>query len=119
MAFLEIRNLTSGYQGKPVFEDLSFSVEKSQFIGIIGPNGAGKTTLLKTMTHIVAPMAGSIMFNGKNIHRMRAADAAKSFAMVGQEMKSIFSFSVEEIVLMGRNPYIGIMEAKEKRTLIL
>ena len=117
MAFLEIRNLTSGYQGKPVFEDLSFSVEKSQFIGIIGPNGAGKTTLLKTMTHIVAPMAGSIMFNGKNIHRMRAADAAKSFAMVGQEMKSIFSFSVEEIVLMGRNPYIGIMGSERKEDL--
>jgi iron complex transport system ATP-binding protein len=117
MGFLEIKNLKSGYLDKPVIEDISFSIEKGEFMGIIGPNGAGKTTLLKTLTQIIRPMQGNILFEGRDIHRMGSFELAKRFAMVGQDLVSIFSFTVDEIVLMGRTPHIGVFGCERRQDL--
>lgn len=109
MAFLEVKDLKSGYGEKIILQDISFFVNKGEFIGIIGPNGAGKTTLLKTMTHIIKPKGGSVILEGKDVHRMESSEAARNFAMVGQSLFSIFSFTVMDIVIMGRTPYVGIL----------
>ena len=67
MSLLKVINLSSGYQDSIILCDISFSVSEGEFIGIIGPNGAGKTTLLKTLTHIIKPKHGIVLFDEKNI----------------------------------------------------
>lgn len=117
MPFLEARDLKSGYGDKLVLHGVSFLVKKGEFIGIIGPNGAGKTTLLKTLTHIIRPIEGTVLLESRDIHRMGNLEIAREFAMVGQDLISIFSFTVNEIVLMGRTPHIGIFGHEKKQDL--
>lgn len=114
MDFLKIENMESGYIDNLVVKGISFSVKRAEFIGVIGPNGGGKTTLLKTLSHIIKPSNGSVFLEGEDIHSLSALNLAKKLAMVGQGMISIFSFTVEEIVLMGRSPYIGFFGHEKK-----
>ena len=60
MAQLECKNLTLGYGTKTVIENLSFSVNKGDYLCIVGENGSGKTTLMKTILHLLKPLAGTI-----------------------------------------------------------
>ena len=115
MDFLNVVGLKSGYRNNLVLKDISFSIKKGEFIGIIGPNGAGKTTLLKTLSHIIRPVAGKAFLKGKDIHSLSPSLLARECAMVGQDLTSLFSFTVEEIVLMGRNPYLGFFKQEQKK----
>ena len=114
MDFLNAIDLKSGYKNNLVLNEISFSVKKGEFIGIIGPNGAGKTTLLKTLSHIIRPLGGKVFLKGKDIHLLSSLLLARECAMVGQDLLSLFSFTVEEIVLMGRNPYLGLFKQERK-----
>ncbi len=60
MALLTCRNLTLGYEGLTVVEDLSFAVEAGDYLCIVGENGSGKSTLMKAILHLHAPLAGTI-----------------------------------------------------------
>jgi len=66
-SFLEIKGLTKSFGGLQAVNDVGFTMERDQILGLIGPNGAGKTTLLRLMTGILKPDAGSIRFMGKEI----------------------------------------------------
>jgi branched-chain amino acid transport system ATP-binding protein len=65
--FLEIKGLSKNFGGLRAVNDVGFSMERDQILGLIGPNGAGKTTLLRLITGILKPDAGSIRFMGKEI----------------------------------------------------
>ena len=60
MAQLECKNLTLGYGSKTVIENLSFSVNKGDYLCIVGENGSGKTTLMKTILRLLKPLSGTI-----------------------------------------------------------
>jgi len=66
-SFLEIKGLTKTFGGLQAVNDVGFSMERDQIIGLIGPNGAGKTTLLRLITGILKPDVGSVRFMGKEI----------------------------------------------------
>jgi branched-chain amino acid transport system ATP-binding protein len=66
-SFLEIKGLTKGFGGLRAVNDIGFSMERDQILGLIGPNGAGKTTLLRLITGILKPDRGSVRFMGKEI----------------------------------------------------
>jgi branched-chain amino acid transport system ATP-binding protein len=66
-SFLEIRGLTKNFGGLRAVNDVGFSMERDQILGLIGPNGAGKTTILRLITGILKPDAGSVRFMGKEI----------------------------------------------------
>jgi branched-chain amino acid transport system ATP-binding protein len=66
-SFLEIKGLTKSFGGLQAINDVGFSMERDQILGLIGPNGAGKTTLLRLITGILKPDAGSVRFMGKEI----------------------------------------------------
>jgi zinc transport system ATP-binding protein len=64
---LEIKNLSAGYDGNIVLENVSFEVFSGDFIGVIGPNGGGKTTLIKTILGLIKPVSGELILHiGKN-----------------------------------------------------
>jgi ABC-type cobalamin/Fe3+-siderophores transport system ATPase subunit len=75
---LELRLVSSGYSSKPVISDISFKVESGSFWGIIGPNGAGKTTLFRTISRIINPLSGDILFEGVNVSDIPRLDLAKT-----------------------------------------
>jgi len=66
-SFLEIKRLTKSFGGLRAVNEVGFSMERDQILGLIGPNGAGKTTLLRLITGILKPDAGSVHFMGKEI----------------------------------------------------
>jgi branched-chain amino acid transport system ATP-binding protein len=65
--FLEIKGLNKSFGGLRAVNDVGFSMQRDQVLGLIGPNGAGKTTLLRLITGILKPDNGSVRFMGKEI----------------------------------------------------
>lgn len=65
---LNIQNISSGYNGKTILEDISFSVNKGEVLAVIGQNGSGKSTLLNTIARIITDNAGSIIFEGLKLN---------------------------------------------------
>lgn len=104
---LRINDLSLVYPGNRVLQDITFAVERGEFLGVIGPNGSGKTTLLKALSGLLRPAAGEVLLSDRDLRRWRAAELARRIAVVGQSAKVDFDFTVEEVVLMGRLPHLG------------
>jgi branched-chain amino acid transport system ATP-binding protein len=65
--FLEVRNLTKRFGGLTAVDDLSFTIEKGEMVGLVGPNGAGKTTVARLIMGIMKPTSGTVKFKGEDI----------------------------------------------------
>ncbi|MCD4810877.1 MAG: ABC transporter ATP-binding protein, partial [Methanosarcinales archaeon] len=74
---------------------------------------SGKTTLLKTITKVLEPISGTVLIDGTNVNEMQSKEIAKKVAVVSQVISINFEFTVEDIVLMGRTPYIKGSETVE------
>jgi cobalamin transport system ATP-binding protein len=112
---IEANSISFRYREDWVLQDVSFRVEKGEFVGVIGPNGSGKTTLLKILYRLLSPQKGEILFELVPMRKMDRNDIAKRIAVVAQETQLLFPFSVLETVLMGRSPYLGhLMFESEK-----
>ncbi len=103
-AILEIDHLSCGYGTKTVIHDVSLKIVAGEIIGIIGPNGSGKTTLLKSITNIVRPEKGKILFQGRMIPSIPRNELARKVAVVGQIVEPAM-MTVQEYILLGRLPY--------------
>lgn len=73
-ALLHIDNLSSGYNGKTVLQNISLSLAKGEVLSVIGQNGCGKSTLLKTIARIITDNAGNISFAGVNLNNKNTWD---------------------------------------------
>ena len=63
MPLLSFENIAIGYDNNPIVENLTFAIEKGDYLTILGENGAGKSTLLKTMLGLIKPLSGRIVFD--------------------------------------------------------
>jgi len=72
--FLELKGLIKDFGGLRAVNDVSFSIDRNEIVGLIGPNGAGKTTLVRLISGILKPDSGSIRFKGKNIVGLKTWD---------------------------------------------
>jgi len=112
---IEVHSVSFRYHEDWVLQDVSFRVERGEFVGVIGPNGSGKTTLLKILYRLLSPQKGEILFELVPMKKMDRADIAKRIAVVAQETHLLFPFNVIETVLMGRSPHLGhLMFESEK-----
>lgn len=109
MALLEIRNAAFCYPGQVIFQDISFSVNPGEVFCIFGPNGCGKTTLLECILGGLTLNQGTILLKGQNMSALRPKQIAKQMAYVPQTHVKSFPYTVEEVVLMGRSAYIGLL----------
>jgi branched-chain amino acid transport system ATP-binding protein len=99
---LIIENLSAGYSAIPVLTGVSVRVEAGQFVAIVGPNGAGKTTLFKSISGIVTPSAGSIVFEGVDLLAMPPSRRPHLGIAHVPEGRQVFpSLSVMENLEMG------------------
>jgi len=112
---LSVKNLNFSYGKKKILDNVSFNVGKEDFISILGPNGAGKSTLVNLISSVLKEYEGGIEVGGRNLKELNSKDIAKMIAVVPQYTNPGFSFTVAEMVMMGRNPYISRfgMERKE------
>ena len=114
-SLLKTKGLYGGYGKEIILHDISFDVAKGEFLGIIGPNGSGKSTLLKLMSRVLSPQNGAVSFEGKDIFQMKLDQFCRKVAFVPQDTLINFSFSVWEIVLMGRIPHLGRLQLETKK----
>lgn len=109
---IAVQNLSFAYGEHKVLADASFSVEDGAFLGIIGPNGSGKTTLLKLLSRVLRPKAGRVELDQRPLDKYSQKELAKIMAVVVQDTTAGYLFTVEEIVLMGRMPFLGRFQAE-------
>ncbi len=110
---LEQVNFT--YGGPELFDSFGLEVEAGEFLGVIGPNGAGKSTLLRLMAGLLRPSAGQVSVMGTDLGGMSRREVARLVAVVPQESHFAFDYTVHDVVMMGRNPYLGRLERPGSR----
>lgn len=107
---LDVKNISFSYDGDLIFENISFSIEKGDVLCILGPNGTGKTTLIKCLNNIHKADSGEILVNGENIENLSFAQISRHIGYIPQSHVPTFPFSVFDVVLMGRAPYLNLTD---------
>jgi len=102
----DITGLGFAFGKHAVINGLNLKIDSGHFYGIVGPNGCGKTTLLMLMMGYHRANAGRIIFDGREISSYSRRHLARKMALVPQDFTINFDFSVREIVMMGRYPYL-------------
>jgi len=110
-----VKNVYFQYNHAVVIKDVSLNIQSGEFFFLAGPNGSGKTTLLKLLDGLIKPGRGEIYLDGKDLSFMKRKEIARRVAFVSQDHELPFAFTVEETVLMGRYPYLGILGIEGKR----
>ncbi len=106
-AGLAVEALGFGYGTRTVGEAASFALAHGEVLCLLGPNGGGKSTLLKTVLGLLPPLSGAIRLDGEDTATWPARRRALAFGYVPQSGAGQFSFTVAEMVLMGRNAHRG------------
>jgi len=102
MALLEVERLTKNFGGLSANQDISFSVQKGELVGLIGPNGAGKTTLFNCISGLYPVSSGRVIFDGVDITFLKAHDIARrGLARTFQIYAASGDLNVEENVMVG------------------
>lgn len=104
---IECGELGFSYDGSEVLSDINMSLGEGKMLGILGANGAGKSTLLKLLSGILKPKKGNVLFKDKPFRDFDRREIAKRIAYIPQDPVFAFPFTVMEVILMGRAPYIG------------
>ncbi|MCK5245156.1 MAG: ABC transporter ATP-binding protein [Desulfobacterales bacterium] len=102
----EVRDIRFSYGTNIVLRDLSINMDPGRFYGIVGPNGCGKTTLLDILVKSKEPETGTVKYNGRDLGKYTKKELARAVALVPQDFYIHFAFTLEEIILMGRHPYV-------------
>lgn len=106
MTAIEFKSVSFGYAAELLFRDFSLTVADGEFFGVIGPNGSGKTTLLRLIAALLLPAQGEVVIKGNALSRYSRRALARIIGFMPQENHFAFDFTVEEVVMMGRNPYL-------------
>jgi iron complex transport system ATP-binding protein len=115
MIELEMRNVTLGYNHQPVLRDITLKASPGEMVGLIGPNGSGKSTIIKALSRVMQPDSGKIAANGQDIVTIPRRELACMVGVVPQLPLLPSSFTAFEIVLMGRNPHLGLFQSESRR----
>lgn len=112
---LSIKNVSKKYNnGINALKNISFDVEKGEFISVIGPSGSGKSTLLRSINKMIDISQGSILFEDKNIENLKKTQielVRREIGMIFQSYNLVERLTVIENVLHGRLGYKSIIAA--------
>jgi len=106
---ITVEEVRFGYRGAEVIRGPSFAVPEGAITCLLGRNGSGKTTLIRLVNGILRPYAGSIRVDGLEVTTSSRGAVARRIAFVPQEHQGVFPYGVEELVVMGRNPHLGLV----------
>jgi len=97
------------YGLRTVLDGVDLVLEPGEMLGLIGPNGAGKSTLVRLLAGIVHPAAGSVRLDGRPLSQWTRSERARRLALVPQDPRVEFPYTVLEVVLMGRSPHLSTL----------
>lgn len=109
MTLLEVNALHAGYGTDEILKGISFRVESGSLTGILGINGCGKSTLMKAVCAII-PSQGEIRLLGQDARKLSSRQMAKISRYIPQRTGITLDISVLDVVLMGFNPQLGLLE---------
>jgi len=102
---LTVEGLHFSYGAKSVLNGVDFTINRGEIVTVLGANGSGKSTLIRCMLGFLAPQKGLINLDGKNIRAFSQKEMSRRVAYVPQTHKTVFPYSVLDVVLMGRIPH--------------
>jgi len=120
MIRLTTSHLNIGYDDRLIVKDLNIAIPQGKITALVGANGSGKSTILKTMARLMNPSQGSVLLDGKSIHKQSTKEVAKQLAILPQNPTAPDGLTVAELVSYGRFPYqkgFGSM-SKEDRSIV-
>jgi len=109
---LSCEKLGFSFNKQSLLENINLSFNAGEFVGLIGANGAGKSTLLQLLLGLLKAQSGKVLLQGQDIQRIKRREIAKRLAFVPQSIELPYAFSVQQLVAMGRNPYLGPFEVE-------
>ena len=109
MSHLSVKRISAGYGKNNVIANISFDLDAGTLMGIIGANGSGKTTLLKALCGILQHQ-GSCTLEGTVLEELSAKQLAKLVSYIPQRSGISIDISALDVVLMGFNPKLGLLE---------
>lgn len=110
MALLDVNGISAEYSA-PILQDVSFSLEEGEVVGLLGRNGSGKTTLLRTLTGSVKPSAGTITVREEDVLSLTARKRAKLLSLMSQRSGLLEGLQVGEVICMGRYAFQGVFSS--------
>ena len=117
-AYLETKDLSVGYHGKPLIEDIALHVQRGRIVTLIGPNGSGKSTILKTIIGQLSKVSGTVFLDGKDMEARSRNEIARRMAILMTARMEPELMTCRDVVSSGRYPYtgrLGVLSAEDKR----
>ncbi len=111
-------NISVRRGGHTILNDLSIELKPGRLLAVLGQNGAGKSSLRKVLSGEWAPDAGHVELDGIPLPRFDTAELARRRAVLPQEPRLNFPFTVQEVVQVGRYPWIGTVTPAEDQRII-
>ena len=115
MIKLRLQDVTLGYGQSVVVEGITLEANPGQMLGLVGPNGCGKSTIIKALSHVLAPRSGKVFLDGRDISRIPRRELARLLGVIPQMPLLPSAFTAFEIVLMGRNPHLGLFQYEGRK----
>ncbi len=114
-----MQDVSLGYDHKAILKDLTFQVRPGEMVGLIGPNGCGKSTIIRALSRIISPYSGKILLDGQDVTKISRLKLARLLGVVPQLPILPSAFTAFEIVLMGRNPHLGLFQYEGPKELTI
>ena len=106
---IRVQNLSFSYDDHaPVFDRLSFEIERGKITGLVGRNGSGKSTLFKLLLKLLSPKSGEIWINNRHILEWSITDIARNIAWVPSHFSIQLPITVREVLSFGRFPFLPL-----------
>ncbi|MBF8170568.1 MULTISPECIES: ABC transporter ATP-binding protein [Streptomyces] len=102
---LSTEDLTLGYGDRTVIEGLDLTLAAGRITVIVGANACGKSTLLRSMSRLLAPRAGRVVLDGREVHRTPAKELARTLGLLPQSPVTPEGITVLDLVGRGRHPH--------------
>lgn len=102
---IRVEGLSYSVHDRLILDHISLAVQNHAMVGLIGPNGSGKTTLLKHIYRALPAEKKTVYIRGREIGTMSYRDTAREVTVLRQENGSDFSYTILQMVLMGRSPH--------------
>ena len=110
---LEVKNISVSYGHIDALHDVSITVPTGKIVSIIGANGAGKTSLVNTISGLVRPLSGTVLFNGTELPRQSHKIVARGVVQVPEGRRVFAGLSVQENLIMGSSQLRKPFKEKE------